>query len=103
MPAIAAKALWFGAAAYVALAATCSQDGGDYSYTESVSGSTRTITTNHCPNHPNYNLNPNYAVNSPMTYTLPALPTFVGSATDSSTTSANIDLSAAGGAMGVLF
>lgn len=84
-------------------AANCAQDGTGYSYTESVSGSTRTIVTNHCPNHPQKNLNPNYAVSESTTYTLPASPTYVGAATDSSTSSANIDLSESGGGNGVLF
>lgn len=98
-------AMAFFALAEVGLvsAATCSQDGRDYVYAESVSGSTRTIITNHCPNHPNYNLNPNYAVKESTTYTLPAKPTYVGSANDPSTGTAHIDLSAKGGVVGVLF
>lgn len=100
---LAAKALLLGATAGGASAETCSQTGSDYSYTESVSGSTRTIVTNHCPNHPNYNTNPNVAVKESTTYTLPASPTFSGLATSSSIQSAHIDLSAKGGAVGVLF
>jgi hypothetical protein len=99
---LAAAAVLLGEAA-LASAATCSQEGSDYTYAESVSGTKRTITTNHCPNHPNYNLNPNYAVKESTSYELPASPTFVGTATDSSTSSANIDISAKGGAVGVLF
>eukprot|EP00450_Noctiluca_scintillans_P012573 CAMPEP_0194488034 /NCGR_PEP_ID=MMETSP0253-20130528/8114_1 /TAXON_ID=2966 /ORGANISM="Noctiluca scintillans" /LENGTH=58 /DNA_ID=CAMNT_0039328349 /DNA_START=59 /DNA_END=232 /DNA_ORIENTATION=+ len=30
----------------------CTDDGSNYEYSESVSGDVRTITTNHCPNHP---------------------------------------------------
>jgi len=84
-------------------AVACAQDGSDYSYSESVSGATRTITTNHCPNHPYYNLNPNTAVKSVQTYTVPASPVFKGTATDKTTSSANIDLSQKGGGVGVLF
>lgn len=84
-------------------ATVCAQDGSSYSYTEAVSGSVRTIVTNHCPNHPYYNLNPNVAVDSSTTYTIPASPTYVGAASDSSLSSAFIDLSAKGGAVGVFF
>ncbi|CAK0863062.1 unnamed protein product [Prorocentrum cordatum] len=81
----------------------CATDGSDYSYTESISGVRRKVVTNHCPNHPFYDLNPNTAVKSSKTYTIPAIPTYVGAATDSSTSSAHVDLSAQGGAVGVFF
>ncbi|CAK0899335.1 unnamed protein product [Prorocentrum cordatum] len=84
-------------------AADCANDGSDYSYAESVSGSTRTVVTNHCPNHPFYDLNPNTAVKSSTTYEIPAIPTFVGAATDSSTSSGHIDLSETGAQVGVFF
>jgi len=99
----AAAALLLADVPHLVLAATCAQDGSDYSYAESVSGSTRTITTNHCPNHPNWNLNPNVAVKESTTYTMPASPTYVGSATDASTSSAEINLASKGGAVGVFF
>ena len=54
----------FASLALPSFAATCAQDGSSYEYTETVSGSTRTVNFNVCPNH--YfdmgNLNPNYAV-----------------------------------------
>ncbi|CAK0801169.1 unnamed protein product [Prorocentrum cordatum] len=84
-------------------AVDCAVDGTDYSYTESVFGSTRTVVTNHCPNHPIYDLNPHTAVNADRTYRIPASPTFVGSVTDSSVSSAHIDLSAKGGEVGVFY
>mmetsp|Transcript_56453 Transcript_56453/g.123397 ORF Transcript_56453/g.123397 Transcript_56453/m.123397 type:complete len:284 (-) Transcript_56453:17-868(-) len=81
----------------------CAQDGSDYSYSEVISGNVRTVVTNHCPNHPYYNLNPNYAVNKAMTYKIPAVPSFVGSGSDSDTSSGHIDLSEKGGQVGVFF
>lgn len=83
--------------------AQCARDGSDYSYTESVSGDTRTIVYNGCPNHPWYQLNPNYPVMGSTTYNVPAYPQFVGSSTDSGTSTANVDISAQGGAVGVFF
>merc|ERR1712136_79249 len=81
----------------------CTDDGSDFEYSESVSGDVRTISTNHCPNHPTYNLNPNYAVGEPKTYSVPAFPSFVGTTTASGTASAPIDLSKNGGILGVFF
>eukprot|EP00930_Biecheleria_cincta_P000761 TRINITY_DN10182_c0_g1_i4.p1 TRINITY_DN10182_c0_g1~~TRINITY_DN10182_c0_g1_i4.p1 ORF type:complete len:660 (+),score=51.41 TRINITY_DN10182_c0_g1_i4:99-2078(+) len=81
----------------------CARDGSDYSYQETVSGNTRTIVFNGCPNHPWYQLNPNYPIRQSTTYNVPAYPKFVGTSTSSSTGSANIDLSAMGGGVGVLF
>lgn len=86
-----------------AAAAACAQDGSDYSYAETVASDTRTVVTNHCPNHPYYNLNPNYAVNQAKTYTIPAKPMFKGTATDSTIASAHTDLTQKGGAVGVFF
>jgi hypothetical protein len=53
-------------------------DGSGYSYSESVSGKTRTITTNWCPNHPYFNLNPNTAIAKSTTITVPAYPRLKG-------------------------
>jgi len=58
--------------------AECAQDGYGYSYSESVSGKTRTITTNWCPNHPYFNLNPNTAIAKSTTITVPAYPRLKG-------------------------
>jgi len=85
------------------MGADCATDGTDYTYTESVSGDTRTIVTNVCPNHPWKKINPNDAYGATTTYTIPANPQFVGTATSSSTSSANIDVSEEGGATGILF
>jgi len=90
-------------------ATTCSQDGSSYSYTESVSSDqkTRTITTNFCPNHPYYNLNPNYAVSASTQFTVPAKPELKGAtnAADPLASSADYvkDLTGQGGSAGVLF
>ena len=82
---------------------SCTDDGNDYEYSESVSGTVRTITTNHCPNHPTYKLNPNYAVGESTTYRVPAYPSFVGTTSAAGTASASVDLSEQGGGVGVLF
>merc|ERR1711865_85598 len=88
-------------------AAECSQDGSSYTYTESVTTTTRTIVTNHCPNHPFYNNNPNYAVSTATTTTVPAKPQLKGTVTDPTPTtgegSAQADLAAQGGSIGVFF
>lgn len=75
----------------------CATDGSSYSYTESVSGSTRTVSFNVCPNHyfDDGNLNPNYAVSGDETYTMPASPMYESSST--------VDLSGQGGGVGVTF
>ena len=52
----------------------------------------RSITTNHCPNHPNYDVNPNLAMDEAMTYQIPAAPMY--------NTNQQTDLSAKGGATG---
>jgi len=54
----------------------CARDGSDYLYNESVSGNTRTIVYNGCPNHPWYQLNQNYPVKGTSTYNVPAYPKF---------------------------
>jgi len=81
----------------------CARDGSDYSYSESISGQTRTITYNGCPNHPWYQLNPNYPVKATTTKEVPAYPKFEGSSGDMSQDSANIDLREQGGDVGVFF
>lgn len=85
------------------LAAWCARDGSDYTYTEVVLGDTRTIVSNGCPNHPWYQLNPNKAYVQTTTYRLPSYPQFVGTAAAVSTSSANVDLSSKGGAVGIFF
>jgi len=96
--------LVFAARAFTpAFAAWCARDGSDYTYTEAVSGNTRTIVSNGCPNHPWYQLNPNKAYVQTTTYSIPSYPQFVGTSTDSSTSSANIDISSQGGKVGILF
>ena len=88
--------------------------GTSYSYAESVSSTTRTITTNHCPNHPYFNTNPNYAVSTSTTITVPVKPQLKGSSAASDTGAidqtpttsegtAQVALGAAGGSIGVLF
>ena len=71
----------------------CNTDGTSYSYSESVTTATRSITTNHCPNHPNYDVNPNLAVDEAVTYQVPAAPMY--------NTNQQTDLSAKGGATGI--
>jgi len=87
----------FASLALPSFAATCAQDGSSYEYTETVSGSTRTVNFNVCPNH--YfdmgNLNPNYAVSGYDTYKMPSSPMLESSSTD--------DLAGQGGSVGVLF
>ena len=50
----------------------CATDGSDYTYVETLSGTTRTVVTNHCPNHVYQNHNPNYPIAGDTTYTMPA-------------------------------
>eukprot|EP00662_Eupelagonemidae_sp_cell21_P051476 gene51476-29110_t len=65
----------------------CAGDGSDYSYqhpplpceTVDAAAQTRTVTTNHCPNHPQQSYNPNYAVSEVVTYVLPLEPVLVTS------------------------
>ena len=73
---------------------TCATDGSSYSWTETVTSTTRTVVTNLCPNHPYYVLNPNVAYGTSTTYTMPASPKLA------TTTK---DLSSAGGGVGLLF
>jgi hypothetical protein len=51
---------------------TCAADGSDYTYVETVSGTTRTVVTNHCPNHVWTTMNPNYPIAGDTTYTMPS-------------------------------
>jgi len=87
----------FGSLASRSFAATCAVDGSSYEYAEAVSGDTRTVTFNVCPNH--YfdmgKLNPNYAISGDETYTMPSSPMLESSST--------YDLSGQGGSVGVLF
>jgi len=82
---------------------TCSTDGTDYKYEESVSGEVRSITTNHCPNHPWVSLNPNKPINDVLSYTIPSKPRFYGVPTESDQASAIKDLSQQGGGVGLFF
>ena len=59
------------------------QDGSSYSYTESVAGDLRTITTNHCPNHNWISLNPNYPISGSGNYNIPVRPNLMTSQTTS--------------------
>ena len=59
----------------------CATDGSSYRYAETVSGSTRTIVTNSCPNHPYYVLNPNTPYGKATTYTVPLAPTYTSTKT----------------------
>ena len=76
-------------------AQSCADDGADYSWSDTVSGTTRTIATNHCPNHATAEMNPNYAVNEAKTYTIPSVPEYSASQETS--------LAAKGGVVGVTF
>jgi len=51
---------------------TCAADGSDYTYVETVSGTTRTVVTNHCPNHVWTTMNPNYPIAGDTTYNMPS-------------------------------
>merc|ERR1719383_1302535 len=81
----------------------CASDGSSYEYSESLNNRIRLITVNHCPNHPTFNLNLNYAISVSTNYRVPLYPQFLGTATDSGTESASIDLSSQGGPIGVAF
>jgi len=95
------------AMAGVTYAVNCNRDGTSYSYTESVSGSQRTITTNHCPNHPFFNNNPNTAVSQTKTILIPAKPQLKGTANTAdplaSAATYTKSLKAQGGSVGVFF
>jgi len=75
----------------------CNTDGSSYEYAETVSGSTRTVQFNVCPNHyfDDGKLNPNTAVAGSETYKMPSSPMLESSATS--------DVSGQGGSVGVLF
>jgi hypothetical protein len=74
----------------------CNTDGTSYSYVEEVDSLYRTITYNGCPNHEITNAvgdNPNKAVKSSMTFTVPLYPMYEDGE--------QADLSAKGGVIGV--
>ena len=79
---------------------TCLRDGTSYSYTESVSGDTRLVTSNLCPNH--YfdmgTLNPNFAIEGDKTFSMPSSPML-----ESTANSPTDWLSSQGGGIGILF
>ena len=79
------------------LAAQCSTDGSQYSYSESVNAATntRTITESGCPSHVWTNINPNYPVASSSTWKVPSQPMY--------DPASEISLSSQGGATGILF
>ena len=57
----------------------CAEDGTDYEYSEAIVGSSKTIrkiSTNHCPNHPFFNLNPHTAIATSTNYRMPAYPMY---------------------------
>jgi len=55
--------------------------------TKTSTASPCTITTNRCPNHPTYKLNPNFAMSQPTIYRVPAYPSFVGTTSAAGTAS----------------
>ena len=73
----------------------CNTDGSQYSYSETVSAGTRTITESGCPSHKWTNINPNYPVARTSTWRVPSEPMYEPAA--------EISLSAQGGATGILF
>ena len=91
----------------LASATACMRDGSSYSYTESVSGDTRTIVTNFCPNHPFFNNNPNTAISTSTTLRIPAKPKFKGAGVTANPLAASgtysKDLMAQGGNVGVFY
>ena len=76
---------------------TCAADGSDYEYSEALTTYTRTVVTNHCPNHAYTVLNPNYPKSEDTTYVLPRYPQYVSDSTYWA------DNSERGGSIGVLF
>eukprot|EP00462_Mataza_sp_D1_P011412 CAMPEP_0175165612 /NCGR_PEP_ID=MMETSP0087-20121206/27193_1 /TAXON_ID=136419 /ORGANISM="Unknown Unknown, Strain D1" /LENGTH=320 /DNA_ID=CAMNT_0016455029 /DNA_START=70 /DNA_END=1032 /DNA_ORIENTATION=+ len=78
-------------------AATCANTGADYTYTETVDGTTRTIVWSGCPNHfYGTGMNPNSPVKGSTTYKIPKSPMLQPAGT-------TVDLSAQGGAIGLTF
>ena len=73
----------------------CSADGSDYAYAEELTPKYRKLATNHCPNHPFYDHNPNTAIAERRTYRLPRSPKY--------SAAQQTDLSAVGGGVGVTF
>ncbi|KAK3286668.1 hypothetical protein CYMTET_5785 [Cymbomonas tetramitiformis] len=73
----------------------CASDGSSYTYSESLSGDSRVITMNVCPNHVWTKINPNDAVLGSFEMDIPAYPRYEASQT--------ADLSEQGGAIGALF
>ena len=55
---------------------TCRQDGTSYTYSERVAAPWRTTQTSHCPNHPNYDINPNVAMGEESEYSIPLSPMY---------------------------
>ena len=74
---------------------TCSADASDYSYSETLSSTLRTIATNHCPNHVWTQLNPNSPLLEARTYDYPLYPKYDPSAL--------ADLTSQGGTVGTFF
>ena len=79
----------------------CAQDGTDYEYAEAIVGPSKTIrkvSTNHCPNHPFFNLNPHTAIATATGYQLPAYPMYsIGQRTDLSETGGGTGVTIDGG------
>ena len=73
-------------------ATECAADGSDYSWSDTVSGATRTIATTHCPNRATANLNPGKAIVGDESYGVPAVP-MLGTS--------DLSLAAVGGIVGV--
>eukprot|EP01001_Neometanema_parovale_P007073 NODE_3396_length_1226_cov_97.430644_g3222_i0.p1 GENE.NODE_3396_length_1226_cov_97.430644_g3222_i0~~NODE_3396_length_1226_cov_97.430644_g3222_i0.p1 ORF type:complete len:381 (+),score=119.68 NODE_3396_length_1226_cov_97.430644_g3222_i0:61-1143(+) len=81
----------------MATSSKCNTDGSSYSYSESLSTSAgvRTIKVNGCPNHKQFNFNPNYAFMESLTYTIPSSPML--------DTTAPTALNTQGGAIGITY
>ena len=77
---------------------SCAADGADYSWSDTVSTATRTIAMSGCPNHPTADLNPNYAIQGSLSYSIPAVPELRFSFNSQETS-----LAAVGSVVGVTF
>ena len=67
----------------------CPRDGSGYSYKETLSATTRSITISGCPNHAFYDNTPNTAVKGSFTMIVPLLPSYISSSeTDGSSLTA---------------
>ena len=76
----------------------CAEDGTDYEYSEAIVANLREISTNHCPNHPFFNLNPHTAIATATGYQLPAYPMYsAGQQTDLSETGGGTGVTIDGG------